>query len=213
MDKKLQMMTIVGYTKPDFSGEKTTFVAQVNPESFDRSLNFSNDKQQTKNKSGVKASDTTATGESYRFELILDGTGVIDGDGQKDITDKIEEFHNTVTHIDNKAKDAKGNKVEARKPSYVKLFYCNKMFKCCITSVSIKYGLFSLEGYPLRARITCDFKAVGFPTVIDDKERSESLVNSSRPSKQSFSDNDGDVNKTIEDCLEEGKDSPVPTDE
>lgn len=200
-------LTIMAFKDKEFQKCLGAFVALVNPESFDRTLNFSSETQKTKNKTGQKGEDSTATGESYRFELIFDATGVIDGmpTPEMGIQDMLAHFHDIVARneLPTNVKDADA---ELRKPNFLKLNYCGKNFLCVVSSMSIKYTLFSRNGAPLRARVSCDFKSVGHPALNDkDKSKDKKKTKTEKqPKKEVVVECNGDVEKVVCVCSENG---------
>lgn len=198
-------LTIMAFKNSKFEESIGMFEAKVNPESFDRTLHFSSDKQKTNNKTGQKGEDATADGESYRFELIFDATGVIDGmpKPEEGITNVLAQFHDIVARNE-PPKDVKDADVELRKPNFLKLNYCGKNFLCIISSMSIKYTLFSRSGTPLRARVSCDFKSVGHPALIDKSKEKKKTIKKSQPTKECVCECNGNVEEVVNVCSENG---------
>lgn len=195
---KFSRFEIFGYTSQDFKGTPTVFTAQLNPESFDRIMEFTAAKQKTRHKSGQDGKETIISGEKYRLDLVLDGTGAVDLEGKGDISTKVNEFLNAIYF---KTVDQKSHK-EGRKPRFLKMYYCNEIHTCIISSLTIKYSLFSRDGKPLRAKLTCEFSSVGFP--LEDDKKKEELENRKKAaaSKEELARQNGDVEKMKESAYE-----------
>ena len=209
----LQMLTIMGFENEDCSGKPiNTFRAQINPDTLNRSIKISAEVQQTKNKSGEKPATTTVSGESLSFDLILDGTGVIDDQGKDDISPLITKFQNTVMRtVKEEVKKGKTKEMQdVRKANTLKLCYCNLLFKCVISSASIKYSLFSTDGKPLRANINCEFKTVGEPS-IPEKNEGESAESGSQTTAEEVAEKG--VDQTVKDAQKSGKNSIIPKEQ
>ena len=131
---KFSRFEILGYTRPDFKGTPAVFKAQINPDSFDRILEFTAAEQKTRHKSGKDGKETILSGEKYRLDLVLDGTGAVDLEGKGDISTKVDEFLNAIYF---KTVDQKSRK-EGRKPRFLKMYYCNEIHTCVISSLTIK---------------------------------------------------------------------------
>lgn len=198
---------ILGYDNSDYKGSPTVFKAQINPESFDRTLEFDSATQKTRHKSGNNAKDSVITGEKYRVELILDGTGAIDNVGKGDISVKVNEFLDAVYYdvVDKKSKKP------SRRPRFLKLYYCNAIFKCMASSLSLKYTLFSRDGKPLRARLNCEFSSEGAPVDVETKTESISSGDEPLPIKAELSKKEGDVEKIKESAYEKDYHSIHPS--
>lgn len=182
---------ILGYTNPDHKGTPAVFRAQLNPESFDRTLEFTAAEQKTRHRSGKDGKETILSGEKYRLELVLDGTGAVDLEGKGDISTKVKEFLEAIYF---KTFDQKLRK-EGRKPRFLKMYYCNEIYTCIISSLTIKYSLFARDGKPLRAKLTCDFSSSGFP--LEDKKKEEELEKREKDAatREELARQKGDVGK------------------
>lgn len=191
-------LEILGYTTPDHKGKPAVFRAQINPESFDRVMEFSAAEQKTRHKTGRDGKETILSGETYSLDLILDGTGAIDLEGKGDISPKVEEFLQAIYY---KTVDKKTGK-EGRKPRFLKLYYCNEIFTCVASSLTIKYSLFSRDGKPLRAKLTCGFASVGFPLEGKKKEDELKSRKNDAPSREELASKNGDVGKMKEEAYE-----------
>lgn len=195
---KFSRFEILGYTSQDFKGSPAVFTAQLNPESFDRIMEFTAAKQKTRHKSGKDGKETILSGEKYRLDLVLDGTGAVDLEGKGDISTKVDEFLNAIYF---KTVDKKSRK-EGRKPRFLKMYYCNEIHTCIISSLTIKYSLFSRDGKPLRAKLTCEFSSVGFPLEGDEKKKELESREKAAASREELATQNGDVEKMKESAYE-----------
>ncbi len=82
---------------------------------------------------------------SASFNLILDNS--ISNIG-KPITEQIKAFKKTCLNVD----------ADVHAPNYIQLIWGEFIFKCQLTSLNIKYTLFTPDGIPIRAELGCNFK-------------------------------------------------------
>ena len=209
-------LVIMGFKDKEYTqmtGERS-FIAQLNPDTFSRTFSFEASTQGTKNKKGVKSGTTRKTGETYTFDLLLDGTGVVGDKGKGDITAQINDFLGAIYYTHKEGTE------EINEPAHLKLYYCNQLFKCVISSLTIKYTLFSKDGLPLRATLTCSFASEGEPAVkkdtsigssyldsLDDEKKEEEVKELTR---EEAVEAGGDVEKLIKKAAEKLCDSIYP---
>ncbi|MDX2286886.1 MAG: LysM peptidoglycan-binding domain-containing protein [Bacteroidia bacterium] len=125
-----------------------TFTCQINPEriSFRRSISYA---QSTPTATAGNAPQMQGPdNEQLSFDLIFDGTGVIE-DEPVDIEAEIRKLEQTVYQIEG----------EIHRPLYVMVTWGNFGFKCQLESMNTEYTLFAADGKPLRAKVALAFVA------------------------------------------------------
>ena len=150
-------MTLTAYATAAFGdsdvlkdgNEPLSYTVITNPETFDRSLM----PKQQEGKDGKNASPEMKFAgfepEKYSFDLVLDGTGLIDPE-RVDVAAEIRNFLKVVY----------SSKANSEQANYVLIEYCGDKFNTKLTSLSIKYQLFNRDGSPLRAKLSCSFSSV-----------------------------------------------------
>ena len=176
-------MKFIGYSDEKFSNEIVSYTVKINPESFERSLGATvtlGDK--TPKSSGDRESGLTS--ETLSFDLVFDGTGVLDHYPEKgDLNKYFKAFLKAVYYhegeddqqTDPSGGDATGGSDSSESNTettvtktkkilnYVKITYCKESFYTQLSSMSIKYLLFHKDGFPLRIKASCRFSTVEGP--------------------------------------------------
>lgn len=154
---KLKKLTIVSYSESDFAeaNKKDQFVAMINPATYSVSYG-----QVYQGDSTIANQDTVAAwvkqaSTTFSFELIIDGTGVLNELIGVDpslrgmsVQDQIDQFLKTVYDYDK----------EIHSPRYLEVRWGGLFAQCVLTSLSITYKLFATDGSPLRASLNCSFR-------------------------------------------------------
>ena len=163
-----------------FEGKESigTYEVKINPETFDRSINTCSLTDETKEGKGKGKNELKSEGESYSFDLVFDGTGVV---GAISSAEKLqEEFNSFLTNVyraqesgssDGESKggeksdgessnNGNANSITTPPVNFVKIFYCGQYFNAKLDSLSIKYLLFNKDGLPLRIKASCRFSSV-----------------------------------------------------
>jgi len=147
--KKLEIESFTDADCTSATGKK--FAALVNPATISRRLSMDID-------TDVKAPGNVDSQAQFRainpqtlsFELILDGTGVIDGTGDnegKSVQELIDAFIEVAVNYDG----------EQHEPNYTKILWGGLIFKGRLSSCDISYTLFMPGGDPLRAKLNLSF--------------------------------------------------------
>lgn len=139
---------------------------EVTGESMDVMINPSS----ISNKIGLQYSDVTIPGslkphlkfvsvdnETLDFTLYFDGTGIVDSKakGEDYVTGEI----NTLRKI------TAGYDGDQHEVTFVRIKWGSLTMNCRLTSLTLKYTLFSTSGKPLRAEAVCAFKESTIPKV------------------------------------------------
>ena len=154
----ITMMEIHSFKDDSYQNSDKDFIAQVNPDSFTRTIKVKVDKEKN-NKRSAKKVVYEYDGETYSFELTFDGTGALGKDREGDVSEKITKLLDVLYK---RGTDTKGQ--ETKLPNLLQINYCGELFYCSVSeSITIKYTLFSREGKPLRAKVTCSFTSNARP--------------------------------------------------
>ncbi len=162
-----------------FEGKESigTYEVKINPETFDRSINTCSLTDETKEGKGKGKNELKSEGESYSFDLVFDGTGVV---GAISSAEKLqEEFNSFLTNVyraqesgssdgesqgeksdEESSNNGNANSIKTPPVNFVKIFYCGQCFNAKLDSLSIKYLLFNKDGLPLRIKASCRFSSV-----------------------------------------------------
>ena len=215
----LTRLVIMGFKDEEYTEmtRENPFTAQLNPDTFSRTFSFEASTQGTKNKKGVKKGTTRKTGETYSFDLLLDGTGVVGEKGKGDLTAQIDEFLGSIYYT--RMEKSK----EVIEPAHLKIYYCHQLFKCVISSLTVKYTLFSKDGLPLRATLKCSFaseaepiinknESIGKGTYLDSLNEIsfDEITKDEEISREEAVDAGGDVEKIIKQAAKKLCDSIYP---
>lgn len=159
-------------------GSTGSYEVKINPETFDRSINTSSMSDETKEGKGKGKNELKSEGESYSFDLVFDGTGVV---GAISSAEELQGEFNSFLKVVYRAQesnssdgDSQGgeksggessnngnaNSITTPPVQFVKIFYCGQYFNSKLDSLSIKYLLFNKDGLPLRIKASCRFSSV-----------------------------------------------------
>jgi hypothetical protein len=140
-------LIIDAYESQDYSGNPVgSYTAQVNPSSYsvDRTLNPT---------AGALRRSQGSLLSTMKFEMLFDGTGVIESPGGEpfNVAAELSRFESVVYSFDGKI----------HRPHHLQIVWGPAPpFKCVLTSLSITYKLFDIEGSPLRALVNVNFASV-----------------------------------------------------
>lgn len=159
-------------------GSISTYEVKINPETFDRSINTCSLTDETKEGKGKGKNELKSEGESYSFDLMFDGTGVVGAISSAETLQ--EEFNSFLTCVyraqesgssdgesqggeksgGEASNNGNANSIKTPPVNFVKIFYCGQYFNTKLDSLSIKYLLFNKDGLPLRIKASCRFSSV-----------------------------------------------------
>ena len=127
----------------------SSFEVMLNPSSYSHSYSISYNKKEAM---GQLGSDTKFSGvkpEKVNFDIIIDGTGVVDlGDAEApDVKQQVNALTDIVYKYDG------GN----HEPNHVRILWGSLIFFGRLESMSVEYTLFKPGGEPLRAKIKLAF--------------------------------------------------------
>ena len=165
-------MVLKGYTDETLAQRVDSFGepgyrVRINPESFDRTLRVNTQEEKTARSDNSSGKDSGLGAETYSFDLIFDGTGVV-GTALKGkaLNDEFHAFLGVVyANEDDPAKKKVAN--------CVTIEYCGETFGAKLTSMTIKYLLFQRDGNPLRIKASCSFSSVDIKKKDPDPEENK----------------------------------------
>ncbi len=161
--KKLQKLTILGYTKDDFSGTPIAFTAMYNPTSLSIQRGQKTAEKDSPESPVNPIQVLSSNNSSFSVELFFDGTGASTSGGiagaigavaaaealsGKLVTNAIDKFFEATLTMDNASHDSRFLEV-----IWGDGFY----FPCKLTSATSNYLLFNQDGNPIRATINVSF--------------------------------------------------------
>jgi len=146
-------MEIQAFENKEFSGNPAkTFTALINPSSIRHHMSVN--VQTTAPASGKKPEGNfqNYNAETLSFQLILDGTGLVDGpkvnEGKK-VKELVDEFVEVTYKL----------KEQTHEPSYAKVLWGDFKFQGRLTALEINYTLFDPQGVILRAKLDATFSS------------------------------------------------------
>jgi len=162
--KKLTITACTIQTNGDVEVGSQKFEAMLNPSSYSHQYVINYDEKVAFGKAAPTVKFSGTDGEEVGFDLLLDGTGVVEG-ATRDVKTQIKDLRTVVYEYD-------GNNHE---PNVVKLLWGAMIFFGRLKSMSVEYTVFEPGGDPLRAKVKLKF--FGFMS-----EKEESLrANRSSP--------------------------------
>ncbi len=126
-------------------GEKLEVM--INPASYSLQKTISYNSGKAIGQMGVGQDFSAVDPEKVSFDLVFDGTGVVDS-GQTEVKDLVSQLNDIVYLYD-------GNKHE---PNHVRLLWGSLIFFGRLETMSLEYTLFKPNGEPLRAKVKLAFK-------------------------------------------------------
>jgi hypothetical protein len=163
----LEKLTFQVYNDAKFKNiaEGNNYTVMINPSSFKRVLNIAYDQKQASGSKGTKGPLKCFQPETWSFDFIIDGTGIVTYDpyidGKSKNTLLVNNDHLFVTkEIEHLQKTIYSVKENSKRPPFVEISYCGNLFHGVLTSLNIDYTLFYPEGLPVRAKISCSFKSI-----------------------------------------------------
>ncbi len=149
MDQHPNKVTIVSYTDKKLQKEDLKFVIPINPEQYAQTFKLKYDSKPAQGAQGVEDRFQSAPPEELKLDFVFDGTGTVYGYAQKNksVPQQIADFKDVVYNL----------KGDIHQPKNLKVIWTDFVFACILTNLQITYTLFSPEGTPLRAKLSCSF--------------------------------------------------------
>lgn len=132
--------------------DQRSFTVMLNPNSLKHDLGINYTNNSCKNRQAQGAIAPTLDFEAYQseklsFEIVIDGTGVVDQTNIPSVDSQIDSLKNIIYRYVG----------TEHQPSIVILTWGHLSFKGRLTSMGISYTLFSASGIALRAKINLAF--------------------------------------------------------
>ncbi len=125
------------------------FEAMLNPSSYSHAHSISYNKKEAIGQAGAETKFGSIDAEKINFDIVLDGTGVVDLPGVADVKTQVQQLNDIVYKYD-------GEKHETH---VIRLLWGSLLFFGRLDSMSIDYTLFRPSGEPLRAKIKLAFSS------------------------------------------------------
>lgn len=133
------------------------FELMINPLSFDDSSSTCYNNDKTFGQATQAISFGAVETRKVAFEILLDGTGVVNFKKLKSVNDQIKDLKNLVAVYE-------GDK---HTPNVVQIVWGTLIFYGCLDSMTINHTLFKASGSPLRSKIKLSFVEYKTPKEIN----------------------------------------------
>jgi hypothetical protein len=137
----LEKLKIVAFRNADYSEEQGNFTAMLNPETY--TIDYKIDYQEGQGQ-GTSAAQLRFTGikpQEFAFELLLDSTGIVDGNPRESIEDDINNLRDLLLKYEG----------DIHEPKHFKVVWGSLLFKGRCLGLNIATKLFNPGGKPIRA--------------------------------------------------------------
>ncbi len=125
------------------------FEVMLNPSSYSHAHSISYNRKEALGQAGTETRFGSVAAEKINFDIVLDGTGVVDLPGVADVKTQVQQLSDIVYKYDG----------EKHETNVVRLLWGSLLFFGRLESMSIDYTLFKPSGEPLRARIKLQFSS------------------------------------------------------
>lgn len=129
--------------------ETPSFEAMLNPSSYNHSYSIGYNKTKTQGQAGQDVKFSGINPEKVKFDILIDGTGVVDVPSS--LSSDVKTQVKTLTDIVYKYNG------ESHQPDPVKVLWGSLVFFGRLESMSVEYTLFKPNGEPLRAKVNLEF--------------------------------------------------------
>lgn len=127
--------------------EGAAFEVMLNPASYSHAYSIGYNKKEALGQLGSDAKFSGIKPEKVNFDIVIDGTGVVQLVGAKDVKTQVQELTDIVYKYDG----------DNHEPNHVRLLWGSLIFFGRLESMSVEYTLFKPSGEPLRAKIKLAF--------------------------------------------------------
>ncbi len=125
---------------------KSKFEVMLNPSNYSHGLKIGYDKKKTQGQTGNELKFSAVEPEKVNFDIIIDGTGVVNLTSP-DVKTQVQSLRDVVYTYD-------GSQHE---PNHIRLLWGSLIFFGRLESLSLDYTLFKPSGEPLRAKVKLAF--------------------------------------------------------
>ncbi len=148
----LEKLRIIAFKEADYSdppSEQESFTAMLNPEAYALDYKVEYQDGQGQGSSGAQQRFTVKKPEEFAFELLLDSTGITDGNPRESIEDDITRLRDLLLKYEG----------DIHEPKHFQVLWGSLLFKGRCTGLNIAMKLFTPGGKPIRA--VCKVSFVG----------------------------------------------------
>ncbi len=131
------------------ANEGASFEVMLNPSSYNYDYSISYNKKEAVGQVGSDTKFGHIEAEKINFDIVLDGTGVVDVAGVPDVKTQVKQLNDIVYKYDG----------EKHETNVVRLLWGSLIFFGRLDSMAIEYTLFKPSGEPLRAKIKLAFSS------------------------------------------------------
>ena len=125
-----------------------SFEVMLNPSAYSHSFSIKSSKKVAMGKSGTETKFNAIRPETVSFDLLIDGTGVVNPEAQpEDVNTQIQTLRDLVYTY----------RGEKHSPNPVRVLWGSLIFFGTLDSMSVEYTLFKPSGEPLRGKVKLAF--------------------------------------------------------
>ncbi len=155
---EVEKLEIRVYTEADYSESSLvkSVKAMLNPETYTLDYKVEFQDGQGQGASGAQQRFTVTSPEQFDFELLMDSTGIVDGNPRESVEEEVNELRDLLIKYEG----------ETHEPKHCIIIWGGHLFKGRCTGLNINYKLFNPNGTPIRAICKISFKGS-----VEDRER------------------------------------------
>ncbi|MDT8323228.1 MAG: LysM peptidoglycan-binding domain-containing protein [Bacteroidota bacterium] len=164
---QLEKLKIIAFREADYSdppSEQESFTAMLNPENYTLDYKVEYQDGQGQGSSAAQQRFTVKKPEEFAFELLLDSTGVADGNPRESIEEDLTALRDLLLKYEG----------EIHEPKHFQVVWGSLLFKGRCTGLNIAMKLFNPDGKPMRAVCKVSFKGSVEDNLRTAEERNES---------------------------------------
>lgn len=138
---KLEKLKIIAFNNADYSEEQGSFTAMLNPETYTIDYKIDYQEGQGQGTSGAQLRFTGIKPQEFAFELLIDSTGIVDGNPRESVEDDINTLRDLLLKYEG----------DIHEPKHFKVIWGSLLFKGRCLGLNIATKLFNPDGKPIRA--------------------------------------------------------------
>jgi hypothetical protein len=164
---KLEKLKIIAFKNADYSDapeEQQSITAMLNPESYTLDYKVEYQDGQGQGTSSSQQRFTVKKPEEFAFELLIDSSGIIDGNPRESIEDDITLLRDLLLKYEG----------DIHEPKHFQVLWGSLLFKGRCTGLNINFKLFNPDGKPIRAICKITLKGSVEDNLRTAEERRES---------------------------------------
>ena len=164
---KLEKLQITAFKNADYSDppdEQQTFTAMLNPETYTLDYKVEYQDGQGQGTSSSQQRFSVKKPEEFAFELLIDSSGIIDGNPRESIEEDITGLRDLLLKYEG----------DIHEPKHFQVIWGSLIFKGRCTGLNINFKLFNADGKPIRAICKVSFTGSIEDNLRTAEERRES---------------------------------------